>query len=92
MLMPPLNREHTFHWMLPKRFPPLWSMVCLTRSRFFEVAGGLVEAAAKAGKARASPALRCVENVAPTLWAEGKADAAIRLEQLLNQLGNNLRV
>ena len=33
-LMPPPNRGHTFNWMLPKRFPHSWSMVCLTRLDF----------------------------------------------------------
>src|SRR6185295_8747312 len=33
-LMPPPNRGHSFNWMLPKRFPHSWSMVCLTRRDF----------------------------------------------------------
>jgi DNA-binding NarL/FixJ family response regulator len=53
--------------------------------RFFEVAGGLIRAAAKAGKREHSRVAACGEG-APLLWAEGKADAAIRLEQLWDQL------
>jgi len=55
------------------------------RARFFEVVGGLVSGAAKAGKGEHSRVAMCGE-CGPLLWAEGKVDAAIRLEQLLNQL------
>jgi DNA-binding NarL/FixJ family response regulator len=53
--------------------------------RFFEVVGGLVSGAAKAGKGEHSRVAMWGE-CGPWLWAEGKADAAIRLEQLLNWL------
>jgi DNA-binding NarL/FixJ family response regulator len=53
--------------------------------RFFEVVGGLVNGAAKAGKGEHSRVAMWGE-CGPLLWAEGKVDAAIRLEQLLNQL------
>jgi CheY-like chemotaxis protein len=53
--------------------------------RFLEVVGGLVSGAAKAGKGEHSRVAMWGE-CAPLLWAEGKVDAAIRLEQLLNQL------
>jgi DNA-binding NarL/FixJ family response regulator len=53
--------------------------------RFFEVVGGLVSGAAKAGKGEHSRVVMWGE-CGPLLWAEGKVDAAIRLEQLLNQL------
>jgi len=53
--------------------------------RFFEVVGGLVRGAAKAGKGEHSRVAMWGE-CGPLLWAEGKVDAAIRLEQLLNQL------
>jgi len=53
--------------------------------RFFEVAGGLIRTAAKAGK-REHPRIAACGECAPFLWAEGKADAAIRLEQLWDQL------
>ena len=54
--------------------------------RFFEVVGGLVSGAAKAGKGKHSRVAMWGE-CGPLLWAEGKVDAAIRLEQLLNWLG-----
>jgi DNA-binding NarL/FixJ family response regulator len=54
-------------------------------ARFFEVVGGLVSGAAKAGKGEHSRVAMWGE-CGPLLWAEGKVDAAIRLEQLLNQL------
>ncbi len=53
--------------------------------RFLEVVGGLVSGAAKAGKREHSRVAMWGE-CGPLLWAEGKVDAAIRLEQLLNQL------
>ena len=53
--------------------------------RFFEVVGGLVSGAAKAGKGEHSRVAMWGE-CGPLLWAEGKLDAAIRLEQLLNWL------
>ena len=53
--------------------------------RFFEVVGGLVSGAAEAGKGEHSRVAMWGE-CGPLLWAEGKVDAAIRLEQLLNQL------
>ena len=55
-------------------------------ARFFEIVGGVVEAAAKAAKGGHSCVVICGE-CSPTLWAEGKADAAIRVEQLFNQVG-----
>jgi DNA-binding NarL/FixJ family response regulator len=53
--------------------------------RFLEVVGGLVSGAAKAGKGEHSRVAMWGE-CGPLLWAEGKVDAAIRLEQLLNWL------
>ncbi len=53
--------------------------------RFFEVVGGLVSGAAKAGKGEHSRVAMWGE-CGPLLWAEDKVDAAIRLEQLLNRL------
>jgi DNA-binding NarL/FixJ family response regulator len=52
-------------------------------ARFFEVASGLIETAAKAAKY--SRVVACGE-CAPVLWAEGKADAAIRLEHLWDEV------
>jgi DNA-binding NarL/FixJ family response regulator len=54
-------------------------------ARFFEVVGGLVSGAAKAGRGEHSRVAMWGE-CGPLLWAAGKVDAAIRLEQLLNQL------
>jgi DNA-binding NarL/FixJ family response regulator len=54
-------------------------------ARFFEVVGGLVSGAAKAGKGE-HPRVAMWAECGPLLWAEGKVDAAIRLEQLLNRL------
>jgi len=54
--------------------------------RFFKVAGGLIEAAAKAARQEHYGVVVCGE-CSPTLWAEGKVDAAIRLEQLFDQVG-----
>jgi len=53
--------------------------------RFFKVVGGLVSEGAKAGKREHSRVAICGE-CGPRLWAGGKVDAAIRLEQFLNQL------
>jgi DNA-binding NarL/FixJ family response regulator len=53
--------------------------------RFFEVVGGLIKAAARAGKTEHPRVAACGEMVS-LLLAEGKSDAAIRLEQLWNQL------
>jgi DNA-binding NarL/FixJ family response regulator len=52
-------------------------------ARFFEVASGLIGTAAKA--AQYSRVVACGE-CAPVLWAEGKADAAIRLEHLWDEV------
>jgi DNA-binding NarL/FixJ family response regulator len=53
--------------------------------RFFEVMGPFIRGAAKAGKREHSRVVACGE-CAPFLWAEGKAEAAIRVEQLWDQL------
>jgi DNA-binding NarL/FixJ family response regulator len=55
-------------------------------TRFFEVAGGLIETAAIAARQEHYGVVVCGE-CSPTLWAEGKADAAIRVEQLFDQVG-----
>ena len=54
--------------------------------RFFERIGGIVEAAASAAKSEERRIVVFGEAVA-LLQAEGKADAAIRLEQLWNEVG-----
>jgi DNA-binding NarL/FixJ family response regulator len=55
--------------------------------RFFEVLKGLLEAAAKAGKAHPRVAL-CGER-AGRLWADGRTDEALQLEQLCSTLGKS---
>ncbi len=54
-------------------------------TRFFEMAGGLIEAAAKAAREPHRGVVACGEDPS-VLWAEGKADAAIRLEQLCDEV------
>lgn len=58
---------------------------------FFEVVGDLIRAAAKAGK-REHPRVAACGECAPLLWAEGKVDAAIRLERLCEQLAATYEV
>jgi DNA-binding NarL/FixJ family response regulator len=60
-------------------------------ARFFEVAIGLVHSAAKVAKGEHSRVVACGEGVA-LLWAEGKADAAIRLEQLWDEVATTFEV
>jgi DNA-binding NarL/FixJ family response regulator len=60
-------------------------------ARFFEVVGGLIQAAAKAATGEHSRVVVCGEGVAH-LWAEGKPDAAIRLEQLWNSIGTTFKL
>ena len=54
-------------------------------ARFFECINGLIETASKAAKAEHPRVAFCGEGVG-LLWAEGKTDAAIRIEQLWNDL------
>ena len=54
-------------------------------TRFFEMAGGLIEAAAKAATEPHRGVVACGEDPS-VLWAEGMADAAIRLEQLCDEV------
>jgi CheY-like chemotaxis protein len=60
-------------------------------ARFFEAVSGLIEAAAKAAKGEHSRVVACGE-CAPVLWAEGKPDAAIRVEQLWDDAGTTFEV
>jgi hypothetical protein len=53
--------------------------------RLFQTVRVLIEAASKAGKA-GHPRLALCGERAGCLWAEGKTDAAIRLEQLCDDL------
>jgi CheY-like chemotaxis protein len=52
---------------------------------FFKVAGDLIAAAARAAAKNQSPVAVCGE-CASVLWAQGKTDAAVKVEQLCNQL------
>jgi DNA-binding NarL/FixJ family response regulator len=58
-------------------------------ARVFELLRGLIESAAKATRQEHPRVVACGE-CAPVLWAEGKADAAIRLEQLWDEVGKTL--
>jgi DNA-binding NarL/FixJ family response regulator len=53
--------------------------------RFLEVAGDLMEHACKAAKGKHPRVAVCGEAVG-VLWAQGKGEAAIRLEQLWNEI------
>ena len=55
-------------------------------ARFFPVVGSLIEAAAKAARQPHHGVVVCGEGTS-VLWAAGKADAAIRVEQLWNEVG-----
>ncbi|HET7106957.1 MAG TPA: response regulator [Candidatus Acidoferrum sp.] len=60
-------------------------------ARFFKAASGLIQSAARVAKGKHSRVVACGEGVA-LLWAEGKADAAIRLEQLWDEVGTTFEV
>ena len=60
-------------------------------TRFFQIVGGLIEAAAKAARQPHHGAVLCGEGTS-VLWAGGKADAAIRVEQLWNEVGKTFGV
>jgi DNA-binding NarL/FixJ family response regulator len=60
-------------------------------TRFFEIVGGLIEAAAKAARQQHRGVVACGE-CSPRLWADGKADAAIRVEQLWDEVGRTFGV
>ncbi len=60
-------------------------------SRFFEVVRALIHSAAKVAKGEHPRVVACGE-CSPLLWAEGKADAAIRLEQLWDEVGKTFEV
>jgi DNA-binding NarL/FixJ family response regulator len=55
-------------------------------TRFYPVVVGLIEAAAKGARQQHHGVVVCGEGTS-VLWAEGKADAAIRLEQLWDEVG-----
>jgi DNA-binding NarL/FixJ family response regulator len=60
-------------------------------ARFLEIVGGLIEEAAKKGKTE-HPRVAVFGEWVSLLCAEGKVDAAIRLEQLGNQLATTYEV
>jgi DNA-binding NarL/FixJ family response regulator len=59
--------------------------------RFRKVAGDLVAAAAKAAKGEHPRVAACGE-CAPTLWAQGKADAAIQVEHLWDEIAKTYKL
>jgi len=60
-------------------------------ARFLKVAGDLIAEAAKAVKGEHARVAACGE-CAPLLWAQGKADAAIRLEHLWDEIAKSYGV
>jgi len=60
-------------------------------TRFFQIVGGLIEAAAKAARQPHHGVVLCGEGTS-VLWAEGKADATIRVEQLWDEVGKTFGV
>ena len=60
-------------------------------ARFFPVVGGLIAAAAKAARQQHHGVVVCGEGTS-VLWAEGKAEAAIRVEQLWDEVGKSFGV
>ena len=59
--------------------------------RFLKVAGGLIAAAAKTAKGEHPRVAACGE-CAPVLWTQGKADAAIQLEHLWDEIAKTYDV
>jgi DNA-binding NarL/FixJ family response regulator len=60
-------------------------------ARFFPVVGGLIETTAKAARQQHHGVVAYGE-CAPVLWAQRKADAAIRVERLLDEVGKTFGV
>ena len=60
-------------------------------ARFLEAVGGLIGAAARAAKQEHYGVVACGE-CSPVLWAAGQAEAAIRLEQLWDEVGKTFGV
>ena len=60
-------------------------------ARFSEVVGGIIHSAAKVVKGEHSRVVACGE-CSPLLWAQGKTDAAIRLEQLWDEVGSTFEM
>jgi len=66
-------------------------MICPTPARFFGGLGSFIEAAAKAAKSE-RPRVVAFGEAVDLLQAQGKPDAAIRLEQLWNDVGKTFEV
>jgi len=60
-------------------------------ARFLKVAGSLVAAAAKASRGDRPRVAACGE-CAPTLWEQGKADAAVEVEHLWDEIAKSCDV
>ena len=60
-------------------------------ARFFEFTGNLIRSAARAATGSPPRVAACGE-CAPLLWAQGKAEAAIRVEQLWNEVAEKYDV
>jgi hypothetical protein len=60
-------------------------------TRFFQVVSGFIEAAAKAATQQDHGVVACGEGTS-VLWAEGKAEAVIRVEQLWDEVGKTFGV
>lgn len=61
------------------------------RSRFLDLLGRVMEAVTRAASAEHPRVAFCGEGIG-LLWAEGKTDAAIRLEQLCNDLAKEYEI
>jgi len=59
--------------------------------RFHKVATNLVAAAAKAAKGQ-PPRIAACGECAPTLWAQGKAEAAVQLEHLWDEIAKSCNI
>jgi DNA-binding NarL/FixJ family response regulator len=79
----PLDVSKTFSTFMVNDMPDA--------TRFFPMAGALIQAAAKAARQQHRGVVVCGEGTS-VLWADGKANAAIRVEQLWNEIGKTLGV
>ena len=77
--------------MLPTRSRHSWSMSMPDPVRFLKVLGDLIVTAAKAAKGEHARVAACGE-CAPLLWAQGNAEAAIRLEHLWDEIAKSYDV
>ncbi len=79
----PLDVAHTLSTFMVNDLPD--------PARFLKATGDLLAAAAKSAKGKHRRVSACGE-CAPTLWAEGKSDAAIQLEHLWNEIAKTYEV